>query len=93
MNEQKTPIYLLFVGFEQNIDSLDRNVIWNVLENHGVPDKLIDIVKKKTIWGAAANVRGISIAIDARISRLFGRCVANTLGGWLEHQLGSAAVL
>lgn len=44
-NEWQSPLHLLFVDFERAFDSLDRNMMWNVLASYGVPEKLLAIIQ------------------------------------------------
>lgn len=43
--EFRSPVYLLFVDFEKAFDRLNRKALWNILEKHGVPPKLVNIMK------------------------------------------------
>ena len=43
--EWNSPLYLNFIDFEKAFDSLDRNVIWKLLNHYGVPDKIVKIIK------------------------------------------------
>lgn len=42
--EFNTPLYLLFVDFKQAFDSLDRNVMWNILSSYGIPAKILNLI-------------------------------------------------
>ncbi|KAL1445995.1 hypothetical protein WDU94_003677 [Cyamophila willieti] len=44
--EFQTPLYLTFIDFEKAFDSIDRRVIWSVLKEYGVPQKLINLIKE-----------------------------------------------
>ena len=44
--EWNSPLYILFVDYQVAFDSLDRGSIWVALKNRGVPDKIINIIKK-----------------------------------------------
>ena len=35
----------LFLNFEKAFDSLDREVLWNLMEYHGIPQKFINIIR------------------------------------------------
>ena len=39
--EWKTGLYLVFVDFEKAFDSVDREVIWQILWHYGVPEKIV----------------------------------------------------
>ena len=43
--EWNSPLYMCFIDFQKAFDSLDRKVIWNLLQHYGVPMKLINIIK------------------------------------------------
>lgn len=43
--EWRSPLYLLFVDFEKAFDTVDRNVIWEVLKHNGVPQKIINVTR------------------------------------------------
>jgi hypothetical protein len=40
----KKPYFMIFVDFQKAFDSIDRNVIWKILKNIGVPDKIIKAI-------------------------------------------------
>lgn len=42
--EFKAPLYLLFVDFKQAFDSVDRDMMWKILQSYGIPLKLLNIV-------------------------------------------------
>lgn len=44
-NEWQAPVVLLFVDFERAFDSLDRNVMFDVLASFGIPPKLLGIIR------------------------------------------------
>uniref|UniRef100_A0A8D9ACT3 Craniofacial development protein 2 n=2 Tax=Cacopsylla melanoneura TaxID=428564 RepID=A0A8D9ACT3_9HEMI len=44
--EFQTPLYAAFIDFEKAFDSIDRRVIWSVLKEYGVPQKLINLIKE-----------------------------------------------
>ena len=43
--EWQSPLYVCFVDFEKAFDSIDRQAIWNILANYGVPQKIIKIIQ------------------------------------------------
>ena len=42
--EWNSPLYLCFIDFMKAFDSLDREVMWQLLKHYGVPQKLINII-------------------------------------------------
>lgn len=44
--EWQSPIYTTFVDFEKAFDSVDREIIWKLMQHHGIPQKLINIIKQ-----------------------------------------------
>ena len=42
--EWNSPLYLCFIDFMKAFDSLDREVMWELLKHYGVPQKLINII-------------------------------------------------
>lgn len=43
--EMQSPLYLLFVDFEKAFDSLSRERMWEILNEYGVPTKIINIIR------------------------------------------------
>ena len=43
--EWNSPLYICFVDYEKAFDSLDRNTLWNLLRNYGVPQKIVSLIK------------------------------------------------
>jgi hypothetical protein len=43
--ESNTSLFLNFVDFEKAFDSLDREVLWNLMPHYGIPQKLIKIIR------------------------------------------------
>ena len=43
--EWQTPLYVNFVDFEKAFDSLDREVLWKLLGQYGLPSKIISLIK------------------------------------------------
>lgn len=43
--EYNTPAQLLFIDYERAFDSVDRECIWVMLKNKGVPNKIIQLIK------------------------------------------------
>ena len=44
--EWQTPLYITFVDFEKAFDSIDRGVIWRLMEHHGIPQKMIKLIQQ-----------------------------------------------
>ena len=42
--EWNSPLYMVFIDFMKAFDSLDREVMWELLKHYGVPQKLINII-------------------------------------------------
>ena len=43
--EWNTGLYLGFVDFEKAFDSVDREVIWQILWHYGVPEKIVNMIR------------------------------------------------
>ena len=43
--EYNTSLYVNFIDFEKAFDSLDRDVMWQLLRHYGIPEKLITIIR------------------------------------------------
>ena len=43
--EWNTSLFLNFVDFEKDFDSLDRDVLWNLMAHYGIPQKFINIIR------------------------------------------------
>jgi hypothetical protein len=44
-NEWQSTLYLTFIDFEKAVVSLNRQVIWEVLEKCGIPAKILKLIK------------------------------------------------
>ena len=44
--EFQKPCYINFVDFKQAFDSIDRDVMWKILDMYGLPEKFIRIIKQ-----------------------------------------------
>ena len=44
--EWQTPLYSIFVDFQKAFDSVDRGVIWKLMEHYGFPPKYIEIIRQ-----------------------------------------------
>ena len=53
--EYNSKLYLTFIDFERAFDSLDRSVMWRILESYGLPKKFLKIIQ--TLYdGFAVNI-------------------------------------
>ena len=43
--EWNTGLYLAFVDFEKTFDSLDRKVLWMLLRDYGIPEKIVRMIR------------------------------------------------
>ncbi|KAK2169275.1 hypothetical protein NP493_1197g00070 [Ridgeia piscesae] len=43
--EWDSSLYINFVDYEKAFDSLDRDTLWNLLHQYGIPDKRISLIK------------------------------------------------
>ena len=43
--EYKSPLYVTFIDFEKAFDSLDREVLWKLMQYYGIPAKLTNIIR------------------------------------------------
>ena len=43
--EWRTSLCINFIDYEKAFDSLDRNVLWDLMANYGIPSKIISLVK------------------------------------------------
>lgn len=44
--EWKSPLYINFIDFEKAFDSVDRESLWKLLRQYGVPQKLTNLIKE-----------------------------------------------
>ncbi|KAL9989059.1 hypothetical protein ACROYT_G003567 [Oculina patagonica] len=44
-NEWQTPLYMNFIDFEKAFDSVDRNIIWQLMHHYGIPSKFIKLIQ------------------------------------------------
>ena len=44
--EFQSTLYLNFIDFQKAFDSVDRNTIWKLLENYGIPDIFISLIQQ-----------------------------------------------
>lgn len=44
--EFQSPLYLLFIDFERAFDTLDQSRMWIILENYGIPMKILKIMQE-----------------------------------------------
>jgi len=43
--EWRTSLFINFIDYEKAFDSLDRNVLWDLMANSGIPSKIISLVR------------------------------------------------
>ena len=43
--EWQTPLYINFVDFQRAFDSIDHEMLWNILRHYGLLKKIIKIIK------------------------------------------------
>ena len=43
--EWQTPLYINFVDFQRAFESIDHEVLWNILRHYGLPEKIIKVIK------------------------------------------------
>jgi len=43
--EWNSSLYITFVDFEKAFDSIDRNTLWKLLGHHGIPGKIINLIR------------------------------------------------
>jgi len=43
--EWNSSLYMNFIDFEKAFDSIDREVLWQVMKHYGIPDKLVRITQ------------------------------------------------
>ena len=43
--ELNTSLYANFIDYSKAFDSIDRNTLWKIMANYGIPDKLINLIK------------------------------------------------
>jgi hypothetical protein len=43
--EWGSSLYINFIDFKQAFDTVDRNVLWKILQQYGIPNKLLNIIK------------------------------------------------
>ena len=43
--EFNSPLYAVFIDFEKAFDSLDREVLWQLMKHYGIPEKIITIIR------------------------------------------------
>jgi hypothetical protein len=56
MNEYQQPVFMAFVDYEKAFDSITHEAVFQALTKHGVPTKLINIIKE-TYRGGTAQIR------------------------------------
>ena len=43
--EWRTALCINFIDYEKAFNNLDRNVLWDLMANYGIPSKIISLVK------------------------------------------------
>lgn len=43
--EFQPPLHAVFLGFEKAFESLDREVLWQLMRHYGIPEKFVTIIK------------------------------------------------
>ena len=43
--ELNSPLYLNFIDYSKAFDSIDRKMLWKIMANYGIPDKLINLIR------------------------------------------------
>ena len=43
--EWNSPLFISFIDYEKAFDSVDRDILWKLLNHYGVPDKFINLIK------------------------------------------------
>ena len=43
--EWQSPLYVSFVDFKKTFDMVDRTVIWRILRDYGIPQKIVNIIQ------------------------------------------------
>ena len=44
--EWNSSLYVNFIDFEKAFDSLDRGTLWKLMRHYGIPEKLVNLVRK-----------------------------------------------
>ena len=44
--EWESPLLITFVDYEKAFDSVDRKILWRLLDHYGIPPKLVNLIKK-----------------------------------------------
>ena len=43
--QKNTPTVMTFTEFKKALDSINRDTMWKILRNYGVPEKILSIIK------------------------------------------------
>jgi hypothetical protein len=44
--EQQRPLYMVFIDFTKAFDTVDRDLLWKLLEHYGCPDIFVKIIRE-----------------------------------------------
>ena len=44
--EQQRPLYMVFIDFTKAFDTIDRELLWKLLEHYGCPDIVVKIIRE-----------------------------------------------
>ena len=44
--EWQTSLYLTFIEFEKAFDSINHQILWSILRQYGIPEKIIAIIQQ-----------------------------------------------
>ena len=44
--EQQRPLFTVFIDFTKAFDTVDGNLLWELLEHHGCPDIFVKIIRE-----------------------------------------------
>jgi len=49
VSEWGTILYVSFIDFEKTYDFIKRKYLWHVLQQYGIPDKMVHVIRE--MWG------------------------------------------
>ena len=65
--EWKTSLYVNFIDYEKAFDSLDRQTLWKLLKNYGVPDKFVNLIRNQYQGMTCREVHGQQLTYAFRV--------------------------